>query len=96
VTQGFMIKSNARKFETMGSKLQMLQEISNYNRPKNYVLKQEETVRNITVPEIQTLAQKYVDPNKMYYLIVGDAATQLDRLEQLGFGKPVILNKDVK
>lgn len=96
VTQGFMIKSNARKFETMGSKLQMLREISNYNRPKNYLLKQEETVRKITIPEIQTLAQKYVDPNKMYYLIVGDAATQLDRLEPLGFGRPVLLNEEEK
>ncbi|WP_029038602.1 M16 family metallopeptidase [Salinimicrobium xinjiangense] len=96
VTKGFMIKSNARKFETMGSKLQMLREISNYNRPKDYVLKQEETVRNITVPEVKTLAQKYVDPNRMYYLIVGDAATQLDRLEKLGFGKPVLLNATEK
>jgi zinc protease len=96
VTKGFMIKSNARKFETMGSKLQMLREISNYDRAKDYVLKQEETVRNITVPEIKALAEKYVDPNKMYYLIVGDAATQLDRLEELGFGKPVLLNATVE
>ena len=93
VTKGFMIKSNARKFETMGSKLQMLREISNYDRSKDYILKQEETVKNITVPEIKALAQKYVDPNKMYYLIVGDAETQLNRLEALGFGQPVLLNE---
>lgn len=92
VTQGFMIKSNARKFETMGSKLQMLREISNYNLPKNYVLKQEETVRNLSVPDIKALAQKYINPDRMYYLIVGDAATQLDRLEELGFGKPMLIN----
>ncbi|NJY63918.1 insulinase family protein [Salinimicrobium sp. CDJ15-81-2] len=96
VTKGFMIKSNARKFETLGSKLQMLREISNFNRPKDFILQQEETVRNITVPQIKALAEKYVDPNKMYYLIVGDAATQLDRLENLGFGKPVLLNGQEK
>ena len=28
----------------------------------------------------------------MIYLVVGDAKTQLDKLEQLGFGKPVLLN----
>ena len=28
----------------------------------------------------------------MIYLVVGDANTQLDKLEQLGFGKPVLLN----
>ena len=96
VTQGFMIKSNARKFETLGSKLQMLREISNYNRPTDFVLQQEETVRKITVPQIKALAEKYVNPNRMYYLIVGDAATQLDRLEHLGFGKPVLLNGEEK
>ena len=94
VTKGYMIKSNARKFETMGSKLQMLRDISNYDWAKDYVLKQEETVKNITVPEIKALAQKYVNPNKMYYLIVGDAETQLNRLEALGFGKPILLNAD--
>ncbi|NJW55291.1 hypothetical protein HC175_20455 [Salinimicrobium sp. CDJ15-91] len=74
----------------------MLREISNFNRPKDFILQQEETVRNITVPQIKALAEKYVDPNKMYYLIVGDAATQLDRLENLGFGKPVLLNGQEK
>ncbi len=87
-----MIKSNARKFETMGSKLSMLRDMSNYNWKKDFVKQQEETVKEITVPQIKALARKYVNPNKMYYLIVGDAATQLERLEQLGFGKPVLLN----
>ncbi|NJW51694.1 M16 family metallopeptidase [Salinimicrobium oceani] len=96
VTKGFMIKSNARKFETMGSKLQMLREISDYNREKDFVLKQEETVKNMKVSDIKALARKYVDPSKMYYLIVGDAETQLPRLEELGFGKPVLLNPEAK
>ena len=29
----------------------------------------------------------------MIYLIVGDAETQLKKLEQIGFGTPVLLNK---
>lgn len=94
VTKGFMIKSNARKFETMGSKLNMLREISNYDREKNFVKQQEKIVEEITVPEIQELARKYVDPDKMYYLVVGDAETQLDRLEELGYGEPILLNPE--
>ena len=92
VTKGFMIKSNARKFETMGSKLNMLRDMSNYGWKEDFVKQQEETVKEITVPQIQALARKYVNPDQMYYLIVGDAETQLDRLEELGFGKPVLLN----
>jgi zinc protease len=37
------------------------------------------------------LAQKYIDPTKMYYVVAGDAATQLEALENLGFGEPVMV-----
>jgi zinc protease len=30
----------------------------------------------------------------MTYLIVGDAKTQLDHLKKLGFGNPVLLDRD--
>ena len=29
----------------------------------------------------------------MNYLVVGDAATQMEKLEVLGFGKPILLNE---
>jgi zinc protease len=29
----------------------------------------------------------------MIYLVVGDAETQLNKLEQIGFGEPILLNK---
>ena len=34
------------------------------------------------------LAKKYIDPNRMYYVIAGDAKTQMEPLEKIGFGKP--------
>ncbi len=70
VTKGFMIKSNARKFETMGSKLNMLRDMSNYDWKEDFVKQQEETVKEITVEQIKELARQYVNPGKMYYLIV--------------------------
>jgi zinc protease len=35
--------------------------------------------------------KKYIDPMKMYYIVVGDAATQLKPLEKAGLGKPVLV-----
>jgi len=93
VTKGYLIKSNARVFETMGSKLNMLSNISNYNFPYDYAKQRELIVKEMTVEEIKKLSEKYLDANKMNYLIVGDAQTQLEKLEQLGFGKPLILNR---
>jgi zinc protease len=92
VTKGFLIKSNARAFETMGAKLGMLNNISTYGLPYDYAKRREALVQDMTLDRIKALAQQYVNPNKMYYLIVGDAATQLNKLEQLGFGKPILLN----
>jgi zinc protease len=92
-TQGFLVKSNARAFETAGAKLNLLDNISSYGWKPDYVKQREQIVKSMTVPQIRTLAAKYLDPNKMVWLIVGDAKTQLPRLKELGFGDPILLNK---
>jgi zinc protease len=89
-TKNALIKSNARQFETLRSLLGMLQEMSMYNLPKDYVKDQEDIVRNMTPEQHQALAMKYLNPDKMYYVVAGDAATQLDSLEKVGFGKPIL------
>jgi len=95
-TKSFLIKSNARAFETAGSKLNMLQNMSRYGWKSDYVKDREEIVKGMTKEEIQLLANQYVDPDKMFYLVVGDAKTQLKRLEKLGYGKPILINKNTK
>ncbi|TRX42141.1 M16 family metallopeptidase [Flavobacterium restrictum] len=92
ITKSFLIKSNARAFETLDAKLGMLHEISNYNYADDYIKSQENTVKNSTVAAIKALSNTYLNPNKMIYLVVGDAQTQLQKLEEIGFGKPILLN----
>jgi zinc protease len=91
-----MLKSGARSFETLGAKLNMLSNITEYGYDDNYAKQREEIVKALTVEDMKALAEKYINPNQMIYLVVGDAATQLDKLEQLGFGKPVLLNPTYK
>jgi len=93
VTKSYLIKSNARAFETIGSKLNMLYDISNYNFPDDYAKQRENIVKNISIDDIKKLSEKYLNANKMIYLVVGDAETQLKKLEQIGFGTPILLNK---
>jgi zinc protease len=90
-TKDAMIKSNALKFETLGAQVGMLEEISMYNLPKDHVKTQEEIVNKMDLAKHKALAQKYIDPLKMYYVIAGDAASQLDPLSEIGFGKPVLV-----
>ena len=93
VTKGYLIKSNARAFETLSAKLEMLHDIGNYNYADDYAKQQETIVKKITLDELKKLSEKYLNADKMIYLVVGDAETQLKKLEQIGFGAPILLNK---
>ena len=93
VTKGYLIKSKARAFETLEAKLGMLYNISNYNYADTYAKQQEDIVKNSTTADIKRLSEKYLNADKMIYLIVGDAETQLGKLQQIGFGKPILLNE---
>ena len=92
-TKSFLIKSNARAFETAGAKLNMLENISKYGWKYDYVKQREKIVNDMTMARIKELSQKYLDTNKMIWLGVGDAKTQLPRLKELGFGEPILLQK---
>ena len=95
-TKNALIKSNARRFETQFSLLGMLQNISNYGLPKDYIADEENIVRNMTLEQHKALANKYLDETKMGYLVVGDAATQFDKFKNAGFDEVVLLDKDAK
>ena len=86
-----MILSNALRFETNGSLVGMLSTMSKYGLPDDYIKKEEDIIKNITLEEHKAITDKYIVPDKMYYVIVGDAATQMKQLEKIGFGKPVLV-----
>jgi zinc protease len=87
-TKNSLLKSYARKYETLGALTGMLGEISMYDLPKDYVKTEQNTIRNMTLEQHKALAKKYINPNRMYYVIAGDAATQAAPLTSLGFGAP--------
>lgn len=93
-TKNALIKSNARRFETQGSLLGMLQEISTYSLDPNYIAKEEETINNMTLEQHKELAKKYLDESKMAYVIVGDAATQFQQFKNMGFDEVKLLDKN--
>ena len=91
-TKNVTLKSNARRFETLGALRGMISNIATYSLPVNYIEDQEEIVRNMSVESHNVLAKKYIRPDEMIYLVVGDAATQLDGMKSLGFGDPILLD----
>lgn len=93
-TQNALIKQNTRKFETLGDLVGILQKISTYDLPLDYIDQNQQTLQAMTVQEVKNLLNKYIDLNKMIYVVVGDKATQFDRLKVNGSGDPVLVNKN--
>src|SRR5690554_1245731 len=93
-TKNALVKSNARRFETQGSLLGMLQEINEYNLPSNYIEEEENIINNMTLEQHKALANKYLDPSKMAYVVVGDAATQYAQFKEMGFDEVKLLDKN--
>ena len=90
-TRNALVKSNARAFETLGALRGMIGRILLYDLPDDYVRQRVQYVQQFDAREHQRLAQQYIDPGRMIYLVVGDAATQLEPLRQLGLGEPIVL-----
>ena len=91
-TKNVLLKSNARKFETLGALRGMIDKIATYDLPNDYIKDQEDIVSEMSVERHNELVHKYIRPDEMIYLVVGDAKTQLDGLKSLGFGDPILLD----
>ena len=89
-TKSALLKGNALNFETLWDLLNMLNTMAMYGLPADYIKQEEEFVKNLTIEKQLEIANKYIDPSKMYYVVVGDAKTQLKELEKVGLGKPVL------
>ncbi|MEQ8935023.1 MAG: hypothetical protein RIE56_04445, partial [Amphiplicatus sp.] len=59
--------------------------------PRDFVAQQAAIVEGMTVDKIRALADEYLTPDAMNYVVVGDGATQAARLEALGYGAPVMM-----
>jgi zinc protease len=94
ITRGFMIRSNAGAFETPGAKVGLLSSMSAYGFEPDFQLRRAEAVGAMTVEEIQGLAARYLDPTAMAWVVVGDARTQLPRLQALGLGPATLLDRE--
>lgn len=93
-TKNAMIKSNARRFETQFSLLGMLQEMSTYNLPADYIAKEEAFISAMTLEQHKQLANKYLDETKMAYVVIGDAATQFSQFKDMDFDEVKLMSKE--
>jgi zinc protease len=90
-------QSDALKYETGGQKAAFIRRILDYNLPANYVDQQSKMLQGMTKEDLDKITKKYIQPERMNVLLVGDKAKIIDGVKKLGFqiveldadGKPV-------
>lgn len=92
-SKGALIQGNALRFETLGALRSMLGDIGDHGFGLDYVKQREQVARSMTAERHRELARKYIDPARLIFLVVGDAATQFDALKELGLGTPIMLDR---
>jgi zinc protease len=88
-TKGSMLRANARRFETLDALIDMLNTMTAYDLPADYIKQEESYLQGLTLEQVNETVQKYIDPMRMYYVVVGDASTQMAPLKKIGFGDPI-------
>lgn len=91
LTKRALVRSEAGAFETPYSLLNVLNAIADYNLPDNYIENYIDLYNNMTLDKAKEMIKKNMNESDMIYIVVGDAKTQLKRLEQSGLGKVTLL-----
>jgi zinc protease len=76
---------DALRYETGLQKAGFIRNILDYNLPANYTEVQQKILKSMTKAQIDALAKKWIDANKLNMLLVGDKAKILPALQKLGY-----------
>lgn len=95
-TKNIIAKRNASRFETLGSLVSLLENMSAYDLPMGTLDNQQKQVANLTLDQVRELVSTQLNEDHMIYLVVGDGQTQIAEVGQLGYGKPVLLDRTGK
>lgn len=83
-TKAAIGQSEARRYETPFQKLNILARMDTYEVGTDHIEEQKAILEAFTEGEADALAAKHLDLDEMFVVIVGDKATQMDKLKTLG------------
>ena len=84
-TKSAIGQRDALRYETGAQKAVFISRILEYNLPANFVDQQNKLLAGITNKELDELASKWIHPEKINILLVGDKARILPGLQKLGY-----------
>jgi len=83
--QTAVAQSDALNYETGFQKASFIRRILEYNLPADFVQQQSKILKGMTAEQMKAIAGKYLQPDKINILLVGDKAKILDGVKKLGY-----------
>jgi len=93
-TKSNILQRDVLSYETLFQKANYLSNIVEHDLPDDYKAQQEALVAGMTKVDIDALARKYLKPQNMVILVVGNKYLIKEDLEALGYGKIKELDKE--
>ena len=91
-TKDAMFKENAAAFEMPDARLDLLSEMTVDGLPVDDLKRQEQLLKRMTLPEAKACIRNWLDYDRMFFVVVGDAASQLDRIRKSGLGEVKVVD----
>jgi zinc protease len=89
-----LTRGYARNFETAEQVARAVTQIALYDLPDDYFAQFVPEVERITVDDVTRVAARYLDPDRLTILVVGDLDTIAGDLAHLNLGEPVVLSAE--
>jgi len=89
-----LMQATSRRFESIAGQMEMLSNILRYGLPDDYLERRLQSLKTMTRPDLDQLAGRYLHPDRVAILVVGDAAKVKSDLESCGLGPLMLLDID--
>jgi len=93
VTKNLIVKGNSRRFETIRQLMSVATNIDSFNYADDYIEQNQKELEALTLDKARDIIKENLNEQHMIYVIVGDAKTQLERIKELGYGEPILLDR---
>src|SRR5581483_9903836 len=84
-TRNAIAQSDALKYESAGQKLFFIKRVMDYGLPKDYVSVQTQILNQIGKDKVNEYAKKFLPYNNMVVVVVGDKASNLEKVKKVGY-----------
>lgn len=93
-TRAALTRKEALANESLRQKLALLEDISKYELSPGFKAERQRELNGMTLAEARRLIGVHLNGEDMRYVVVGDGATQLEKVRELGLGEPVLLDRE--